>query len=1156
MNNDFILFVVGLTSSTATEYTIHALYQLSDDTWSNDVFWSSIDTPKTFSELLAEAGINYPTDSVIANDIEFTIGNNKVIINDSYNRMHYFEIDADGIANSGFLGIPAPLNKPCVLPLDTNGARGDIGNLNVNFEDDSGADYIEAPGLAQVTYTVITKFGEESNPSPISDALDLQWFKLNEDTGANEQWIDSIEIFNLNIPVVPKSVEDTLEKFRIYLRVTPYSQGITAKTLTFTEEFDISAKLTSAVDTGNDYIMTVSPSTGETVSYENDVAPVAKTSAELGGITMTGNVKTGHKFPFNFKYVHAITVNNKDSKFYVEPCFRIRLGDKDSTSTANDSINAPPIENFEILDFIDDGVTGSATDNHLKRSEFIRIYFEDQTTPCMLGYVNRIDNESPPNAISLQNNTTPSYIDLLIRVPYLRANDTTTIYLVWTPDNTTDEELYTGVSNDYNELKYYTDGSDRLTFAGNIGIEYGRIMPIGINDFRRHKLFPNTRVLDNQTVISFDFSDKFSNNKFFNKADGNSPVVQEGDIPQTSADAVINGSDDNISPTVLGYNNYPIFDFDNKERIPQNYWYANNFDSGIVLDNKFFKESSLDGKSGFVSFTWNTEGAELKNETFAYVGSAGQLNHYDPPAMKWDIMSIWGENHLEQDYAPAIEAGELSEGDNVISLNCRFVPRQSPGKIQFTLDNNRSRISGAAALLPLSVEASLFKGEMLQNNYNQSSPETITPSSGENLFILLSWNSSCDKVYLWVLNLNSGAVYSGEVDWDFKKLTDGSFYGVVLGSYIGSGQSAQNSAIKGSKYMDVTMKLGTYVDDYTVFKNYANRMGLFEKVIGYREDSATDLVGTSNNGISFNETKLVAGKHQQNMIKWTDVNHSSFPDLNYKTLKEPIKRIIAAPSFLQYQYQNTFLIFTRNTINRFVLEGSATGWAASSSSLIEEKKQYGLLADKSLMRIGDAVFWLSEVGVVKWDSQGLNLISKNVVNVKIDENSFAFYNSINNQYMLHDVDGITYVYHIDRNMWTKYTGLEVESTGILTGGNELANINLVLNNNQIDKFPSETYAEETGTIKTKDLFFENGLLKRVRLDYAGGSPNLTTNLTKIDSGGLEIEKSNTITGIQANKWRGIKNGYNRGRSVNIEITNAEEINSIIYDLNIESEVKT
>ena len=241
MNSDFILFVVGLASSEDTEYTIHAYWQTSPigsgfsaiPYWKKDVFWSGLDTSKTFSDLLDDAGITYPTDSVTAEDIEFTIGNNKVIISDGYNRIHYFDINADGIATTGFLGIPAPKNKPKVLSLDSTAKRGNISNEDVDFEDDSGANYIEAPGLAQVTYTVITKFGEESNPSPISDALDLQWFNLNEDTGANEQWINSIEIYNLNIPDVAKSIEDTIDKFRIYLRVTPYSQGDTAKTLTY-----------------------------------------------------------------------------------------------------------------------------------------------------------------------------------------------------------------------------------------------------------------------------------------------------------------------------------------------------------------------------------------------------------------------------------------------------------------------------------------------------------------------------------------------------------------------------------------------------------------------------------------------------------------------------------------------------------------------------------------------------------------------------------------------------------------------------------------------------------------------------------------------------------------------------------------------------------
>ena len=70
------------------------------------------------------------------------------------------------------------------------------------------------------------------------------------------------------------------------------------------------------------------------------------------------------------------------------------------------------------------------------------------------------------------------------------------------------------------------------------------------------------------------------------------------------------------------------------------------------------------------------------------------------------------------------------------------------------------------------------------------------------------------------------------------------------------------------------------------------------------------------------------------------------------------------------------------------------------------------------------------------------------------------------------------------------------------------------------------------------------------------APDLSTHLTKIDNNGFEIVRTHTIVGIESSKWRGIANGYNRGRSVNIEVKNANEIKSIMYDLNIESEVNT
>lgn len=126
----------------------------------------------------------------------------------------------------------------------------------------------------------------------------------------------------------------------------------------------------------------------------------------------------------------------------------------------------------------------------------------------------------------------------------------------------------------------------------------------------------------------------------------------------------------------------------------------------------------------------------------------------------------------------------------------------------------------------------------------------------------------------------------------------------------------------------------------------------------------------------------------------------TFPDLNYKIVKEPILALMPAPSFLQQEYQNCMLVFTRNMVYRFVLKDQPTGWAVLTDNLIEEYNQYGLFAPKSLVKAGNALFWLSEVGIVKYDSSGLRIINKNKVSVKLNSNAVGFYNPINNQYIL------------------------------------------------------------------------------------------------------------------------------------------------------------
>ena len=461
-------------------------------------------------------------------------------------------------------------------------------------------------------------------------------------------------------------------------------------------------------------------------------------------------------------------------------------------------------------------------------------------------------------------------------------------------------------------------------------------------------------------------------------------------------------------------------------------------------------------------------------------------------------------------------------------------------------------------------------------------------------------------------------------------------------------------------YDNIRLGQGKYynpdnTDDVDAVKNMFNAMPTFDSMVGYKYSDESH-----NNNIIFTDTTEINLKPKKNMVKWTDVNYSSFPDLFFKQVKEPILKVMAAPSFLQFQYQNTFIIFTRNTINRFVLEGTADGWSGSAASLIEEKTQYGLLAEKSLTKAGDALFWLSEVGVVMWNKDGLSLISKNIVNVPIKDTCIGFYNSINNQYILHDNDSVdnsdssslgstSYVYHIERNSWTKFKGLDVVNSRVLSGGSELDNVNLILDSSpSINKYPSDVlyvppdvflevgysgmfimdyytqafvyitdddfmfkvydvikvedsagssekmlitelgdYNAETRLqhilverghddtnpvfhgmnstvynrfidipqIKTKDIFFEKGVLRRMKVDYEGGEPIVRSNMKALKADGTEVINTNSIDSPNSNQWRGVSLANSRGHTVSFGVEGADTIKNISYELRVDDKVE-
>ena len=109
---------------------------------------------------------------------------------------------------------------------------------------------------------------------------------------------------------------------------------------------------------------------------------------------------------------------------------------------------------------------------------------------------------------------------------------------------------------------------------------------------------------------------------------------------------------------------------------------------------------------------------------------------------------------------------------------------------------------------------------------------------------------------------------------------------------------------------------------------------------------------------------------------------------------------------------------------------------------------------------------------------------------------------------------------------------------------------LKANGTGLDSYPTETFTEEESSIKTKNMFFEKGTLKRIKADYSGENKKLHSIVENVVG-----EEKIHIVESESEEWRGVPLGKNRGKSVTFKIENAETISSIIYELDIESEVK-
>ena len=130
-------------------------------------------------------------------EIDISIGERNAYISDGVNPIHKITITNRGELVASFAGLKAPKNKPRVSLEELN-QQYDSKDSSINYTSDVTCATLGSIGMLQVQYTVVMATGEESNPSPMSDWANGQFFKIAEDGVSDERLIKSITIYDLN----------------------------------------------------------------------------------------------------------------------------------------------------------------------------------------------------------------------------------------------------------------------------------------------------------------------------------------------------------------------------------------------------------------------------------------------------------------------------------------------------------------------------------------------------------------------------------------------------------------------------------------------------------------------------------------------------------------------------------------------------------------------------------------------------------------------------------------------------------------------------------------------------------------------------------------------------------------------------------------------
>lgn len=139
-----------------------------------------------------------------------------------------------------------------------------------------------------------------------------------------------------------------------------------------------------------------------------------------------------------------------------------------------------------------------------------------------------------------------------------------------------------------------------------------------------------------------------------------------------------------------------------------------------------------------------------------------------------------------------------------------------------------------------------------------------------------------------------------------------------------------------------------------------------------------------------------------------------------------------------------------------------------------------------------------------------------------------------------------YAYLVDRDQFSKFTNFNFKHSSILVGVAQKSNVNLFIDsNNELMEYPGDGYTSKLGVLTTKMYPVIGARIRRVSLEYEGGTPTLTViaHNRRFPSGQQTVDINITESG----RFHGLPVGY-KCDYVQFKITGAEQIKMIRYTM--------